>query len=95
MNLYSLSDGCTIDDFAFMGHDILTSGEYNMHDGWEQCQKACLYITECKYWTYYSDAVADTEKKEHCELKHDDDADKDVDMDGAFSGPRICPDGRS
>ena len=91
----SLSEGCTIQDFAFIGHDILTSGEYNMHDGWKECQQACQYITECKYWTYYGDTLADKEKAGHCELKHDDDADEDVEMVGAFSGPRDCPSGRS
>ena len=55
-----------------------------MHDGWKECQQACQFITECKWWTYYGDTVADKLKANHCELKHDDDADLDVDMVGAF-----------
>ena len=90
-NHYSLSEGCTIHDFAFTGHDILVSGEYNMHDGWFECQQACQFITECKWWTYYGDTVADKEKANHCELKWFDDVDQDQDIVGAVSGPRDCP----
>ena len=27
----------------------------------------------------------------HCELKHSDDEDADIEMEGAISGPKICP----
>ena len=62
-----------------------------MHDSWENCVKACQIITECQYWTYYTDAVKD--KSEWCELFYFDDPEIDADavMVGAISGPKVCP----
>merc|ERR1711894_681879 len=81
--------GCTKENFAFGSGDILVSGEYNLHDSATDCQQACQLITECQYWTYYTDAV--TEKPNYCELKHSDDEDADYEMEGAISGPKVCP----
>ena len=59
-----------------------------MHDSWEDCQKACIAIKECWFWTYYTEAV--TDKSKYCELKHADDADADFNLAGAISGPKNC-----
>ena len=88
-HLYSFSEGCTKENFAFGSGDILVSGEYNLHDSATDCQQACQLITECQYWTYYTDAV--TDKPNYCELKHSDDEDADYEMEGAISGPKVCP----
>jgi len=82
-------EGCTIENFAFGSGDILVSGEYNLHDSATDCQQACQLITECQYWTYYDDTV--TDKPNYCELKHSDDEDADYEMEGAISGPKVCP----
>jgi len=81
--------GCKIDNFAFGSSDILVSGEYNLQDSWEECQISCQYVGGCNYWSYYSESV--TDKSKHCELKHSDDEDADIEMEGAISGPKICP----
>ena len=92
-SIFLFLEGCNIKDFAFAGHNILIEdgGQYNMHDSWEKCMEACQIITECKYWTYYTDAV--TDKPEWCELFHYDDPDVDADVVvvGAISGPKTCP----
>ena len=90
-SIFLFSEGCNIKDFAFAGHAILIEdgGKYNMHDSWENCVKACQIITECQYWTYYDDTV--TDKPNYCELKHSDDEDADYEMEGAISGPKVCP----
>ena len=90
---YSFSEGCTIENFAFGSGDILVSGEYNLHDSATDCQQACQLITECQYWTYYDDTV--TDKPNYCELKHSDDEDADYEMEGAISGPKVCPSDQS
>ena len=67
----------------------MVSGEYNLQDSWEECQISCQYLGGCNYWSYYSESV--TDKSKHCELKHSDDEDADIEMEGAISGPKICP----
>ena len=88
-SFFFLSEGCKIDNFAFGSSDILVSGEYNLQDSWEECQISCQYVGGCNYWSYYSESV--TDKSKHCELKHSDDEDADIEMEGAISGPKICP----
>ena len=67
----------------------MVSGEYNLQDSWEACQISCQYVGGCNYWTYFSENVAD--KSKYCELKHSDDEDVDIEMEGAISGPKTCP----
>ena len=33
-----------------------------MHDSWNDCQKACVAIKECWFWTYYTEDVTDKSK---------------------------------
>merc|ERR1711997_741599 len=78
--------GCTINDFAYGGGDILVSGKHNLQNSWEECQKSCQAITDCNYWTFFNPDY-NGNGRNYCELKFEAGG---IPLPGTISGPRFC-----
>ena len=78
--------GCTINDFAYGGGDILVSGKHNIQSSWEDCQTSCQAITDCHYWTWFKPDY-NGNGKTYCELKFEAGG---IPLPGTISGPRSC-----